>query len=214
MVMSVADVAAEIRARMPGIGMTKLHKLLYYCQGYHLAMQGRLLFEETISAWDMGPVVGAFWHDEKQGQASPGERSKLDNSQLNTIGYVLSRYGSLGTDRLIEMAHAEPPYQAADAHRSKGGRVRMEPARMRQYFADVLKSERPDVDQSALRALLAGAVDRRKAPVRGDSGEGIRRLAARAGGDGDRKASRMPWSAGSHLTVPIRICGSRSSTGV
>jgi uncharacterized phage-associated protein len=38
----------------------KLHKLLYYCQGHHLATFGLPLFDESISAWDMGPVVGTL----------------------------------------------------------------------------------------------------------------------------------------------------------
>ena len=50
-----ADVAAELRRRLPGIGAKKLHKLLYYCQGHHLADIRHPLFIESIAAWDMGP---------------------------------------------------------------------------------------------------------------------------------------------------------------
>src|SRR5438309_2092560 len=35
----------------------KLQKLLYYVQGFHLAMNGAPLFNEDIRAWDHGPVV-------------------------------------------------------------------------------------------------------------------------------------------------------------
>jgi hypothetical protein len=74
-----ADVAAE------------LHKLLYYCQGHHLAATGEPLFSETISAWDMGPVVGTLWFTEKDRGPSP-TTTELTESQLNTVSYVLSRY--------------------------------------------------------------------------------------------------------------------------
>ncbi len=54
------DVAAAIRRRLPAVGARKLHKLLYYAQGHHLAAFGQQLFVQSISAWDMGPVVGPF----------------------------------------------------------------------------------------------------------------------------------------------------------
>jgi uncharacterized phage-associated protein len=58
-------IAAALRERLPDIGSVKLHKLLYYCQGHHLATFGEPLFSETISARDMGPVVGTLWREEK-----------------------------------------------------------------------------------------------------------------------------------------------------
>src|SRR3712207_5542810 len=61
-----ADVAAEIRARLGGVPVKKLHKLLYYCQGHHLAATGQPLFSESVSAWDMGPVVGQLWKSEQE----------------------------------------------------------------------------------------------------------------------------------------------------
>ena len=53
--LSAHSVAVELRHRLPGVGVKKLHKLLYYCQGHHLATFGLPLFSESISAWDMGP---------------------------------------------------------------------------------------------------------------------------------------------------------------
>jgi uncharacterized phage-associated protein len=61
-------VASVLRERLPGVGTKKLHKLLYYCQGHHLATFGKPLFGESISAWDMGPVVGSLWKQEKEGR--------------------------------------------------------------------------------------------------------------------------------------------------
>jgi hypothetical protein len=40
-VYEAADVAVELRRRLPGVGVKKLHKLLYDCQGHHLADVGR-----------------------------------------------------------------------------------------------------------------------------------------------------------------------------
>jgi uncharacterized phage-associated protein len=91
---SAHDVAREIRQRLADVPTKKLHKLLYCCQGHHLARFGRPLFSETISAWDMGPVVGQVWQRERSGNLGPPPRD-LTEAQLNTIGYVLSRYGRM-----------------------------------------------------------------------------------------------------------------------
>ncbi|MDR1325091.1 MAG: DUF4065 domain-containing protein [Treponema sp.] len=34
----------------------KLQRLVYYCQGAHLAFHGKPLFPEPIEAWECGPV--------------------------------------------------------------------------------------------------------------------------------------------------------------
>jgi len=41
---SAHDVAAALRDRLPGLPTKKLHKLLYFCQGHHLAVKGEPLF--------------------------------------------------------------------------------------------------------------------------------------------------------------------------
>ena len=74
MAVRASGVAAELRRRLPGIAAPTLHHFLYYCQGHHLATFGEPLFSETISAWDMGPVVGTLWYSEKEGFAEPGPR--------------------------------------------------------------------------------------------------------------------------------------------
>src|SRR5690349_20126782 len=94
MAVSARVVAAVLRERLPGLPTKKLHKLLYYCQGHHLAAFDEPMFGETISAWDMGLVVGTLWREEKQGAVAAGH-PPLDEAALNTIGYVLSRYGAL-----------------------------------------------------------------------------------------------------------------------
>ena len=39
------------------ISNLKLQKLLYYAQGFHLALYDQPLFPEAIEAWTHGPVV-------------------------------------------------------------------------------------------------------------------------------------------------------------
>lgn len=40
----------------------KLQKLLYYAQGFHLAVYGEPLFEEEIQAWAHGPVIPSVYN--------------------------------------------------------------------------------------------------------------------------------------------------------
>ena len=64
--------------------MKEQQALLSQCQNHHGATFGEPLFAETISARDMGQ------------DASSGR--ELTEAQLNTIGYVASRYGVLAED--------------------------------------------------------------------------------------------------------------------
>lgn len=123
-----------MRGRAPGLPTKKLHKLLYYCQAHHLATIGSPLFTERISAWDMGPVVGELWNEERR-TGPAGGTGDLDEVELNTIGYVLSRYGALTGKDLENLAHSEPPWQLANAHRQPGTSARIEIEWIRDYFA-------------------------------------------------------------------------------
>jgi uncharacterized phage-associated protein len=132
---SAHDVAAEVRRRLPGLGTKKLHKLLYYCQGHHLATFGEPLFREAIGAWDMGPVVGALWAAEKHSGGPVPPSGILDEAVLNTVGYVLSRYGGLTGHDLEVMTHGEPPWRLADAVRRPGQSAPIHPQWIYDFFA-------------------------------------------------------------------------------
>lgn len=110
--LSAHDVARDLRRRLPGVGTAKLQKLLYYCQGWHLAWFGTPLFTERIEAWDKGPVVADHWHDEDKGRPRPPART-IDEAGLSTIGYVVSRYGALSGADLIRLTHTEAPWRDA-----------------------------------------------------------------------------------------------------
>jgi uncharacterized phage-associated protein len=194
MPVSARDVAAVLRKRLPGLPTKKLHKLLYYCQGHHLATFDQPLFSETISAWDMGPVVGTLWRQERlrrqeklrcqerQGQAPPTD--ELDEAQLNTIGYVLSRYGALTGRDLETLTHREAPWQQAARGRRPGESARIEPEWIREYFRTSGSPEdAPDVrvDPAAVTRWLQHAGVRRTGPARPDNREELlARLCSRA----------------------------------
>lgn len=140
MPVSAHDVAAELRARQPGMPVKKLHKLLYYCQGHHLAVHGEPLFDDTIDAWDMGPVVAGLWRAEKHGTPTP-EPAELGEAALNTVGYTLSRYGALTGKDLENLTHSEDPWRNADNARQRGHSPRIEHDQIAQYFRDNIAEE-------------------------------------------------------------------------
>ena len=109
MAVSAHDIAAVLRARLREPGVVKVHKLLYYVQGWHLAWTGRPAFSERIEAWTNGPVVADLWRDEKHG--SSRSTSQVGDDVLATIDYVLGRYGSLSGVALIRQTHLEDPWR-------------------------------------------------------------------------------------------------------
>jgi uncharacterized phage-associated protein len=174
MTLSARDVAAALRDRLPELPTKKLHKLLYYCQGHHLATFDEPLFSETISAWDMGPVVRNLWYAEKQGEVLKVHR-EMDEAQLNTVGYVLSRYGALTEQDLEHLTHSEEPWKLADSGRRPGESARIELEWIKQYFKTSGRAEHNEddvlLDSAAVTQWLHGAEQRREAPGRPDSRE-------------------------------------------
>lgn len=164
MTVSARDVAAVLRDRLPGLPVKKLHKLLYYCQGHHLAVFEIPLFAETISAWDMGPVVGVLWKQEKDGEVLPPP-GPLGEAELNTIGYVVSRYGSLTGQDLENLTHSEAPWQLADRNRRPKESARIELEWIKGYFQTTGApgedgEDDTQVDTAEIRQWLADVTSR------------------------------------------------------
>jgi uncharacterized phage-associated protein len=110
--LSAHDVARELRRRLPAAGDVKIHKLLYYCQGWHATWVREPLFLDRIEAWTNGPVVAGLWADEKHQRPRPEPRAP-SGEQLATIDYVVSRYGNLTGNQLIRLTHSEDPWREA-----------------------------------------------------------------------------------------------------
>lgn len=95
----------------------KLQKLLYYAQGYHLAMYGEPLFDEEICAWQYGPVVPKVYHEYKQygRQAIPkpenADFSALSSNARQLIEDVYEEYGQYEASVLMHFTHEESPWQ-------------------------------------------------------------------------------------------------------
>jgi uncharacterized phage-associated protein len=167
MAVSAHDVAAELRRLLPGVPTKKLHKLLYYCQGHHLAHFGEPLFTEVVCAFDMGPVVADLWAAERYHRPTPAP-SVMNEGELNTIGYVAFRYGRLTGRELELMSHAERPWRLADANRIPSTSAPIANEWIREYFVEAVAADRaecPVFDSDAKAAMLAGARERLAQPA-------------------------------------------------
>lgn len=94
----------------------------------------------------------------------------LDDGHLNTVAYVVSRYGRLTGHDLELLTHAETPWQEAQADRRPGGSARISQDSIRQFF---LSEGGPDPELPWPRAedlapLVEGAEERRRSPARRD----------------------------------------------
>jgi uncharacterized phage-associated protein len=154
---SAHDVARVLRQQLPGLGDKKLHKLLYLCQGHHVAALGRRLFNEEIHAYDMGPVVARLWKDEKVGRTVPPV--DLDEAALNTVAFVISRYGALPGRDLEILSHHQDPWTDADQARSQGGSDIISESALAHFFSSSPRDEENDPpwpDEEVIAECLRG----------------------------------------------------------
>ncbi len=116
------------RALKDGVPLThlKLQKLLYFLNGYYIAVTGRPLIDRTFEAWDYGPVVPAIYHELKKYGGAPittfvndinftddGITSDpvpipTDDEVLNEIfEFVWNNYGQYSALKLSAITHKE-----------------------------------------------------------------------------------------------------------
>lgn len=133
----------------------------------------------------MGPVVGALWYQEENHLEAAPPRA-LTEGQLNTVGYVLSRYGALTGGDLERLAHNEAPWREANRRRNPGESARIDMEALRVFFRSEGAPDDSDPsglrpDSEAVRQWLTGADARRHEPRKPDTLEALRaRLARRA----------------------------------
>lgn len=114
------DLAEYIIGLIP-VDNLKLQKLLYYCQGIHLARKDTTIFDDEIEALQYGPVVINVYNEYK----SHGlDIICLDNindkntciskeDERETIDMVLEHYGDLSGLELVAKTHSETPWKTA-----------------------------------------------------------------------------------------------------
>ena len=107
----------------------KLQKLIYYCEGWHLAYFERSLIPENFEAWVHGPVIRTVWdsfkglgnayrtqfyvNSEHANRLRAEAAHRLNPQQIEMIGDVLKEYGDKSAYHLEYLSHSEPPWKEA-----------------------------------------------------------------------------------------------------
>lgn len=118
------------------ISNLKLQKLIYYAQGFHLALFNSPLFDEPIEAWQHGPVVPDVYHAYKEygGQGIPtptgSDFSCFTDEQKDVLDEVYAVYGQFSAWKLRNMTHEEAPWRDTPAN------MVITPERMKAFFDD------------------------------------------------------------------------------
>ena len=121
----------------------KLQKLLYYVQGFNLAIFEEKLFEENISAWQYGPVVPNVYHEFKGygynsiifDDENKPEELILDEERENVFNQVLEEYGKYSAIKLMNMTHEEAPWKNTVIERTIDNEL------IKNYFKTLIDNE-------------------------------------------------------------------------
>lgn len=123
----------------------KLQKLLYYSQGFTLAILGQKLFSDRIEAWRHGPVCPNIYQEYKKYSYHPIPRFENIN-ELNKItsnkavaailAAVWIYFKDYSGNQLEEMTHQEAPWQNAVA---KGLNTEIRDQNLLEYFRKLVK---------------------------------------------------------------------------
>ena len=92
----------------------KLQKLLYYVQGWHLAINKKPFFDDRFEAWVHGPVQPSVYGTYKQYKWSPIVEEtavpELSENEQAFIRSVLDVYGGDTGYSLEQRTHLESPW--------------------------------------------------------------------------------------------------------
>jgi len=122
---SVFDVAnhliwlASQEEEPEGLTPLRLHKLLYFVQGWYAGTFGIPLFPEPIEAWQHGPVVRALYaklHDHEDRQISSTDLGSVHQLSARDRAFtqaVWEKYRNLSASGLRTLTHEQDPWCAA-----------------------------------------------------------------------------------------------------
>ena len=95
----------------------KLQKLLFYAQGWHLALFGKPLFHCNFEAWTHGPVCIDAWNLYKHRRCESiglesvkGAAKMLTDETKSFLDEVWRVYGQFSAKRLEDLTHQESPW--------------------------------------------------------------------------------------------------------
>lgn len=109
------DVAKKTGDRRYLVNFYKLHKLLYYAQGYMLSRYGKGIFEEEIEAHKCGPFINELLsmpcgYDDIETKFPDEDVFPLTQDRIDAIDYAIKEYGSYTKDELVNKSKGDQIY--------------------------------------------------------------------------------------------------------
>jgi uncharacterized phage-associated protein len=142
---NVDDVAAAVLRRAGSVDTFKLEKLVYYCQAWHLAWEGRPMFQARIEAWANGPVVPKLYQQHRGtyrvSRWGSGDARRLDPREASTVDAVVKYYNKYDGWQLAQITHNERPWIEARRGLAPGARGKQEitTESMRDYYLGLVR---------------------------------------------------------------------------
>ena len=105
-----------------GISHMKLQKLMYYAQGFHLAIYDEPLFKNQIRAWMHGPVLPSLYYELKPNGRNNIQykddfnSSKLTEEEYDLVEEVYDVFGKFSAWKLRCMTHSESCWKNHEYH--------------------------------------------------------------------------------------------------
>jgi len=121
----------------------RLQKLLYYVQGWHLAIRQEPAFDSRVEAWVNGPVVRDVWLTFKEQGRRPIDLSEegkdsesLDEDLKGFIRSIWQHYGRFSDSELYRKTHNETPWleTLGDRPADEIGQDEIDQELMKSYF--------------------------------------------------------------------------------
>lgn len=129
-----------------GISNLKLQKLLYFCQAFALAKQGRPMFKEELYAWKYGPVVKEVYEAYKEHKNNPlpepaatANDTALSDTDKEIVDEMLETFSGYSAIRLMNITHSHKPWKNLEKKVEKGERDIIIPQKaIKKYYEPIL----------------------------------------------------------------------------
>ena len=141
----------------------RVQKLLYYAQAHSLVLRGKPVFEESIQAWQHGPVVPEVYNTFQCCGGSfipiPENEVEISEVELKFLDMVWDNFVQFSATGLSRMTHEEKPWINARAGLKPDQRGHKEITHhdLKEYFTEDLNHKEEDLD--AVQAYWEGMDD-------------------------------------------------------